>query len=86
MLKITIELLPHGFANEDKAKIISTGFITNDGTGNERLGNYKATFHNSKLDQLKEAIKANQHSTVKSFARKRHSAWDLLMLALNNRQ
>lgn len=75
MLRITIELIPHG--NIKKARIIGTGFIANDGTGNEGFGNYKAVFRR---------IKSEQHCTVKKFARKRHSAWDLLMLALNNRQ
>ncbi len=41
MIKITIELWPHG--NEKKKKIIGIGTIVNDGTGNHEVGNYK--FH-----------------------------------------
>jgi len=76
MLKITIELVPHG--DKDKAKVIGTGYIINDGTGNKSLGNYRAVFR-----RTRGMVK---NSTIKEFTRKQRSAWDLLMLALNNRQ
>lgn len=80
MLKITIELMPFGYKSTGKSKIIGTGFITNDGTGNEGFGNYRAVFRRTRGVQ-----RGVQNSTVKNFARKQRSAWDLLMLALSNR-
>lgn len=74
MLKITIELIPHG--DKSKSKVIGTGYVTNDGTGDKSYGNYKAVFYRTR---------AEQHSTVKNFVR-RNSAWNLLMVALNNRE
>ena len=38
MLRINIELHPYG--NKDKAKILSSFDIANDGTGNDDFGNY----------------------------------------------
>lgn len=75
MIRVTIELLPGG--DERKAKVLGTGFIANDGTGTEKRGNYRASF-------LRQ--RAHQISTVKNFARKSRTAWDLLMEALNNRR
>lgn len=38
MLKVNIELHPHG--NSDNARVISSFFIANDGTGTFSHGNY----------------------------------------------
>lgn len=39
MLRITVELVPHG--DEDRAKEIAQMVIANDGTGDPYLGNYE---------------------------------------------
>lgn len=41
MLRVTIELIPHGI--ETQAKTIGVVEIINDGTGNQQAGNYNVT-------------------------------------------
>lgn len=75
MLKITIELIPHG--NEEKKEIIAIGKIWNDGTGTKEVGNYQV-----RLYKNGEPNKVWRSGSLEGFQRLTHGAWDLLCLAL----
>lgn len=57
MLRVTVELFPHGVVREGKT--ISQFFIINDGTGNHLWGNYKVV---KKLSQTAKEIKNHRRS------------------------
>ena len=42
MLRVTVELLPHG--SEERKSTLATLIIVNDGTGSVQLGNYNCYF------------------------------------------
>jgi hypothetical protein len=75
MIRVTVELLPLGFAMSKKH--LGTAHITNLGTGSPTRGNYKVT--------LSKSGKPNsiwREGIVRGFKRKQMTAWDLLYLAL----
>lgn len=72
MIRVTIELIPHG--DETRKKVIGRGIIINDGTGNWESGNYHGWF--SRVGGRIESFE------VKGFPRKRLGCWNLLFRAL----
>lgn len=72
MLRVTIELLPHG--NEARARVLGTAYIVNDGFGSESSGNYQVT--------LSRRGGKERKGEVLDFPRKRLGPWDLLFRAL----
>jgi len=75
MLRITVELVPHGI--ESKKKHIGTAKIVNDNTGSLEVGNYWMTL--SKFDDPNAVWKK---ATYKGFKRLKKGPWDLLYLLL----
>ena len=71
MLRVTIELLPHG---DEPATKTWRGTIANDGSGTRTYGNYIATF-------FKEDGREDRLEYVAHFPR-RHGPWALLAEAL----
>ena len=71
MLRVTVELVPHG--HEEEKEVIGIASIVNDGSGTHELGNYVAFFltHDSLWGQ----------SIVKKFPRE-ENVWELLYRAL----
>lgn len=76
MIRVTIELLPHG--SELHKRHMGTAIISNDGTGDWESGNYKVTL--SKWGKPKVTWKKG---TITDFDRKKRGPWDLLYLALH---
>jgi hypothetical protein len=76
MLRITVELLPHG--RPDRARHLGTALISNDGTGDETHANYVALF--SKWGRPNETWR---RGTVLRFPRQRRGPWDLLYCCLH---
>ncbi len=81
MLRVTIELVPHG--DESRSRVIGIGQIANDGTGNMQIGNYGnyevVLFKSPEYSKSPGTWKKGQ---VKQFDRKRLGPWDLLFRAL----
>lgn len=77
MLRITIELVPHG--DESKKKHLGTAIIVNDGTGGRDVGNYYAKF--SHFDSPNKTWKC---STCEGFKRLKRGPWDLLYIMLKD--
>ena len=76
MLKITIELWPHG--RQVNKPITWSGTIINEGSGTETKGNYRAFFSN------RNGRGAWRGSFLQGFPRKRDNVWKLLRDLLNN--
>jgi hypothetical protein len=74
MLRITIELVPHGV--ESAAKTLHVAKIWNDGSGNLASGNYEARLSTRGNRSVWKAVR------VEGFKRKRLLAWDLLYRVL----
>lgn len=74
MLRVTIELLPHG--REDNKKVIGIMEVMNDGSGTEEIGNYNII--------LREGKKEFKRGGVNEFHRKELGPWDLVYQALQN--
>lgn len=74
MIKITIEVYPHGHAAEKYE--IAHGYIMNDGTGTCARGNYR-------FGLFKKVKRLWRSGTVTNFPRKSYPVWRLLYLALN---
>lgn len=72
MLRVTIELLPHG--SESRTRLLGTAYIVNDGFGSENSGNYQVTLSRRGGKEYK--------GEVTDFPRKRLGPWDLLFQAL----
>lgn len=75
MLRVTIELLPHG--DETQAKIMGQATIANDATGDADWGNYTVA-----LSTWHDPPRKWKTGRVIGFARKRLGPWDLLFRAL----
>lgn len=75
MLRVTIELVPHG--DESRKSTLATAIIANDGTGDATTGNYDARFYDKSGTKLWKGAK------VTGFPRRRRLPWDLLQRALN---
>ena len=85
MLRITIELLPHG--SEKHKKPLGMATITNDGTGSESFGNYNVklyTWHEPPLKYLVQLTRTWKTGRVELFPRKTRGPWDLLYRALRD--
>ena len=77
MIRVTVELVPHGI--EGRKKHLGTAEIWNDATGNLATGNYG--YRLSRRGQPNSDWKSGE---VKGFPRKRLGGWDLLFRALRN--
>ena len=77
MLRITIELVPHGV--EERKEVIGVTTISNDATGTDTAGNYK--YHVSKWGTGNRMWKAGK---LAGFPRKRLGPWDLLYRVLKD--
>jgi len=71
MIRITVELLPHG--SEERRRTLGTATIINDGSGTWDTGNYRA--------EVKGA-RAVRRCAVLGFPRLRQDAWALLLRVL----
>lgn len=69
MIKITIELWPHG--DKTKSKIIGTAWIHNTGTGDIKRGNYEAVIYTTRNRPWRTV-------DIVGFARKSRNVWYLL--------
>lgn len=76
MLKVTIELWPHG--RSDAAEALGTVFLVNDGKGGETRGSYEASFACTAIGARPPLV---QTVRVSDFERQR-GAWALLHAAL----
>lgn len=79
MLKVTIELWPHG--DEERKRTLGTIDIWNDATGTHEVGNYTVRL-SKELDQVKKKGGAWRKGKVTGFARLKKGPYDLLYLAL----
>ena len=75
MIRVTIEMFPGG--KEANKRILGTAIITNDGTGTNKIGNYKYTLFNKARNKYKQG-------KIKKFDRQNKIAWRLLNLILND--
>ena len=76
MIRVTIDLLPHG--SEERKSHLGTILIANDGTGTMTRGNYRATLSTrGKPKRIWRSV----HLT--DFPRKALGAYDLLFRVLN---
>lgn len=75
MIRITVELLPHG--DESRKRHLGTAEIVNDATGTAEAGNY--TVRLSKWGRPSQTWKSGR---VEGFDRARLGAWDLLCWGL----
>lgn len=83
MLRITVELVPHG--DESRKRIIGVGEIVNDGTasdgsGDSSMGNYVAKLFKSPEFSTAEGVW--RQCPVLGFPRKKLGPWDLLYRVL----
>ena len=67
MLRVTIELLPHGL--EEGKRTLGVMEIANDATGGEYVGNYDATL---------TAEYGKRKGRIRGFHRQTQSAWSLV--------
>lgn len=74
MVRITVEMIPHGM--EKHKKTIATCVIVNDGTGTKTNGNYNVYFNGA-------VNKSHVPIRVVDFNRTRKSIWGLLHRALD---
>lgn len=77
MLRITIELVPHG--DESRIEKLGVCMIANDATGDQTTGNYK--WHVSKWGAAHMMWKTGKTA---GFPRKRLGPWDLLYRVLKD--
>jgi hypothetical protein len=79
VLRVTIELVPHG--DDSRAEKIGEAIIANDGTGTTNIGNYRARIQRFSRGKNKRAL-TPMRCRVHGFARLTHGPWDLLYLIL----
>ena len=75
MIRVTVELVPHG--DESRKRHLGTAVIVNDATGTHWTGNYRVVL--SKMGRPDEFWR---RGGVEGFPRLRLGAWDLLYRAL----
>jgi hypothetical protein len=75
MLRITIELLPHG--NDAKPEHLGTAEIANDGGGTADLGNYRV-----RLSTWGNPPRLWRTGRLEGFPRQKLGPWDLMLWAL----
>lgn len=76
MLRVTIEIVPHG--REELAKVVAVGKIVNTGTGTWTRGNYRVD-----LGKCGKSTALWKRGFIEGFPRTQQNAWRLLKLALN---
>lgn len=74
MIRVTVELVPHGVESQKYTLGVAT--IANDGTGTPTRGNYTAAFRRTRGGFIS--------GKVTGFPRKRLACWDLLYRALRS--
>ncbi len=70
MIKVTVELLPHG--SEEGKRVLGIMYISNDASGDENIGNY-----NGKLIAEYTGL-TGRSGKVMQFHRKQQSVWSLI--------
>jgi len=75
VIRVTIEMLPHG--DESRKRHLGTAIIANDGTGTATQGNY-----NIRLSRRGQPDSVWKTGRLTGFLRKKFLVWDLLLLAL----
>lgn len=70
MIRVTVELLPHG--SEARKRIIGTLEIANDSTGTDSMGNYIGILHAEYTDPV------GRRGRITQFMRRRQSVWSLI--------
>jgi hypothetical protein len=82
MIVVKIELWPHG--SEERAKEIGRTYITNDGTGTLKRGNYDAWVcrKDNFLRPTDENASAVREARVEDYPRQSHNVWRLVRRAL----
>lgn len=78
MIRVTVEMLPHGDAS--RARILGVGYISNDGKGSADVGSYDVKLMKSAEYAKSDGVWKSGH--VPRFLRSRLGPWDLLYLAL----
>lgn len=68
MIRVTVELVPHG--SEAHKKTLAVMEIANDGTGDRTIGNYNAT--------MTAEYTEGRHGRVEGFSRNAQSVWSLV--------
>lgn len=72
MIRVTIELIPHGDENSDRRRVLGTLEIANDGSGDRETGNYEGTLH------AEYTGPDGRRGYVTGFHRSRQSVWSLI--------
>ena len=70
MLRVTVELLPHGF--EKNKRTLAVLNIANDGTGSSDMGNYRGTLH------AEYTGPDGRQGIVTQYRRRNQSVWSLV--------
>lgn len=70
MIRVTVELIPHG--DESKARMLGVMEIANDGTGDLDIGHYDGTLH------AEYTGKTGRTGRVREFNRRHQSVWSLV--------
>lgn len=78
MLRIRIELVPHGIG---EPRLLREIHIANDGSGDEQIGNYAARI--SKRGKPMDSTIPYQPKVVEGFLRQRYNELHLLKRVLN---
>lgn len=72
MIRVTVELIPHGV--EARKRTLAVGEIANDGSGTYSSGNYTAWFGRVKTGKARNG----RQGEVKDFPRQAKNVWHLL--------
>lgn len=81
MIRITVEMVPLG--NENKAYVMASGIIHNDGRGTRARGNYGVCI--SKVAHFPPGLNGGgwwKEGKIEGFPRTRLGVWDLLYRCL----
>jgi hypothetical protein len=74
MIRVTVELLPHG--TETGKRTLGVLLIANEGTGSEDIGNYEGSL------LAEYTVHGPRTAWVTGFARKKQSVWTLVGMFL----
>lgn len=72
MIRVTVELIPHGVEDHPRRRVLGKMEIANDGSGTEEIGNYKGTLH------AEYTSPAGRPGKLFGFRRQRQSVWTLI--------
>jgi hypothetical protein len=81
MIVVTVQLVS---AITGKTTTLGQALISNDGTGTQASGNYRAAFGRKGQEGHHIFVKPARRSVVTGFPRLRLNVWHLLKLALDN--